>query len=86
MTFLELQIEDTFSPVFGDRIIIPPNTVMWRGYDPKYPVISTRPAYFSMKEIARGYATPPLQLSAFYSQQPLNLLDIRFLQVILKQL
>ena len=86
MTFLELQIEDTFSPVFGDRIVIPPKTVIWRGYDPTYPPISTRPAYFSMKEIASGYATPPFQMSAFYSQQPLNLLDIRFLQVILKQL
>jgi hypothetical protein len=85
-TIRELHIEDTFSPMYGDTIQIPPRTLVWRGYDPKYPAISTRPAYFSMKEIASGYAAPPFKLSPFYSQQTLNLIDIRFLQVILKQI
>ena len=52
----ELDLEIPYYPLYGNAIIIPENTVFWRGYDPKFPVISDRPSYFGSKFTATDYA------------------------------
>ena len=51
----ELIINEYFNPLYGVFIIIPPRTLFWRGYNASFPSISTRPAYYSSKEIAKDY-------------------------------
>lgn len=76
----------SFEPYYGERIIIPPKTLLWRGYDTTYEPISDRPTYFSMKHIAMGYAKlPGRALAPFWSKSPLTLLDIRFCGLLCKQ-
>jgi hypothetical protein len=84
----ELIIGNTFSPLYGDLITIPAGTLFWRGYDPMYPIISERPAYYSTKTVAEGYADPAKGyiLGAFVTRKPLYIIDYRFLKVILSQL
>ena len=83
-----MNFEDSFSPLYGDVFKIPAGTIFWRGFDPNYPSISERPAYYSNRLVANGYADPSkgLILGAFYSTQTLNVLDVRFLKTILKQM
>lgn len=80
--YQELDLEKGFFPLYGDTIIIPENSVFWRGYLQKYP-LSTRPAYFGTENTAKTYGDI---YNAFTNSRPLRLLDIRFLKVILRQL
>lgn len=80
--YSELDLEKGFFPLYGDTIIIPENTVFWRGYLREYP-LSTRPAYFGTENTAKIYGNT---YNAFTNSRPLRLLDIRFLKVILRQL
>lgn len=60
---------------------------MWRGYDPAYPAISNRPAYYGAQEFAAGYAAKyGAKPSSFITTRPLNLLDMRYMKVLLTQL
>lgn len=77
----ELKFE-AFTPLYGRSITIPINTLVWRGYNAKYP-LSNRPAYFGSKSTAKAYGNT---LGSFINIKPLRLLDIRFLKVILAQL
>lgn len=79
---------ESFLPVYGSFIEIPPNTVFWRGYDTLYPAITDRPAYFGNKETAEAYAetSDDHALGFFATSKPLKLIDIRFLKVLLTDL
>lgn len=79
----ELDLETPFFPLYGDVIHIVENTVFWRGFDSKYPVLTSRPAYFGTYETASTYGDT---LMSFRNTKSLRLLDIRFLKVILVQI
>lgn len=82
-----LDFNRDFAPLYGDLITIPSNTIFWRGYDPKYPSISDRPAYFGNQEFAQGYAQKyGTNAMPFINKKQLRLLDIRFMKVLLSQL
>jgi hypothetical protein len=87
MTAYEINWDDNFLPLYGHSIMIPANTILWRGYDPKYEPISERPAYYGSKVFAQGYAEKyGTNASPFIISRPLHLLDIRFMKVLLSQL
>jgi hypothetical protein len=82
-----LQIDPSFPPLYGDVITIPANTYFYRGYSTQYPIISSRPAYFGDISTAQSYSTAPnTKLGAFKTIVDINVLDYRFMKVILKQL
>ena len=87
MAVYEINWDDNFLPLYGHSIMIPTNTIIWRGFDPKYPAISDRPAYYGSKIFAEGYAQKyATNASPFITTRPLHLLDIRFMKVLLSQL
>lgn len=87
MTAYEINWDDNFSPLYGEPISIPPNTIMWRGFDPQYSAISDRPAYYGSFEFAQGYAKKySTNAQPFITTRYLKLLDIRFMKVLLSQL
>lgn len=82
-----LDFEEQFSTIYGDTIEIPVNTIFWRGYDPTYPTISSRPAYYGTEETANSYLRKKgHKLGMFTNTRKLKLLDVRFLKALLKQL
>ena len=82
-----LDFEKQFSAIYGDTIEIPANTIFWRGYDPTYPTISSRPAYYGTEETAKSYKRRNGHvLGMFTNTRKLELLDVRFLKALLKQL
>jgi hypothetical protein len=82
-----LDFEEQFSTIYGDTIEIPANTMFWRGYDPTYPTISSRPAYYGTEETANSYLIRKgHRLGMFTNTRKLELLDVRFLKALLKQL
>jgi hypothetical protein len=87
MTVYDINWDDNFLPLYGSTITIPENTILWRGYDPQYSAISDRPAYYGSKEFAKGYAdkydTAP---TPFITTRSLELVDIRYMKVLLSQL
>jgi hypothetical protein len=86
MSYLELDWEQPFPPLYGSPIIIPENTILWRSYDISYPAIGNRFAYYSSKYIAEGYKQNNRELGHFISTRPIRLLDYRFMKVILSRL
>ncbi len=87
MTKHILDIDSQFKPLYGDQIIIPPNAIFWRGFDPKFPAVSDRPAYYGNKYIADGYAAQyGVTSKPFISTGYLRLLDYRFMKVLLSQI
>lgn len=85
--YIELDWEQQFEPLYGSPIIIPINTMLWRGYDIRYPPIGERFAYYSGREIVMEYAKKEYrELGCFITQQPLKLLDIRFMSNILERI
>lgn len=83
----DINWDDNFLPLYGNSIVIPANTILWRGFDPSFPAISDRPAYYGSKEFAQGYAEKyGVNASAFITSRPLKLLDIRFMKILLSQL
>jgi hypothetical protein len=86
MTY-ELSLDDNFLPMYGNTISIPANTVLWRGFDPSHPAVSDRPAYYGAKHFAQGYANKyGTNASPFITSRPIELLDIRYMKVLLSQL
>ncbi len=83
----ELNWDDNFVPMYGNTIPIPAGTIVWRGYDPAYPAISDRPAYYGSQEFAQGYAIKyGTDAKPFITTRPLQLLDIQYMKVLLSQL
>jgi hypothetical protein len=86
-SFYELGWESTFEPLYGAPIIIPENTILWRGYDINYPAISHRYTYYSSHDIAKGYSEiNNRRLGSFITTRPLKILDIRFMKTLLSRL
>jgi hypothetical protein len=85
--YYELDWEQSWSPLYGKAITIPKNTILWRSYDKSFPVIGERFAYYSSNTIASGYKkNSSRELGHFVSSRPLNLLDYRFMKVLLTRL
>jgi hypothetical protein len=79
--------DDNFLPLYGDPITIPAGTVLWRGFDPAFPPVSDRPAYYGSQKFAKGYANKyKMDVFPFITTRILKLLDIRFMKVLLTQL
>lgn len=86
-TSYELAWESTFEPLYGAPIVIPENTIIWRGYDKNFPSISDRYAYYSSYKIAREYSEKnERKLGCFITTRPLKILDIRFMKTLLSRL
>jgi hypothetical protein len=86
-TYIELDWEEQYEPLYGSPIVIPANTLLWRGYDKRYESVSDRFAYYSSGLIAFEYAKQSnRELGGFVTTQPLQLLDIRFLRSILSRI
>jgi hypothetical protein len=85
--YIELDWEDEYEPLYGSPIIIPSNTLLWRGYNIHYEAISDRYAYYSSSDIAFEYAKQSnRELGGFVTSRPLKLLDIRFMRSILSRM
>jgi hypothetical protein len=83
----EINWDDNFLPLYGSTIMIPAGAIVWRGFDPKYPAISNRPAYYGSPTFAQGYADKyGVTAQPFITSRPLRLLDIRYMKVLLSQL
>lgn len=83
----EINWTEDFIPIYGTTISILTNTILWRGCDPAHPAISDRPAYYSSREIAQGYAEKySINAIPFITSKRLKLLDIRYMKVLLSQL
>jgi hypothetical protein len=88
MTTYEIDWENNiFFPLYGSAIIIPANTILWRGCDPQFPLISNRPAYYGSQSVSQGYADKyNTGALPFITTRPLELLDYRYMKVLLSQL
>ena len=85
--YIELDWERQFEPLYGSPIIIPVNTMIWRGYDIRYPSIGERFAYYSGMNTVMEYAKKGnRELGCFVTQRPLKILDIRFMSNILERI
>jgi hypothetical protein len=74
---------DSFPMVYG-KIIIPKNTILYRGYDPKYAPISDRPSYFTSNiDYARSYSST---IGYFITTKEIILYDLRYIRNILNNL
>lgn len=83
----ELKWEDSFDPIYGKALIIPVDTILWRGYDQAYPSVSDRYAFYGSKQTATGYANlTGRKLGCFITTQYLRVIDYRFLRVLLSRL
>jgi hypothetical protein len=83
----ELDWNAPFDPLYGAPITIPENTIIWRGYDVNFPAISERYAYYSSYNVALGYAKKnKRKMGCFITTRPLQILDIRFMNVLLSRL
>ena len=83
----ELDWDTPFHPAYG-LVSIPENMfVYYRGYKTSYPPITERPSYYGSIVNARGYAsTAGRQLNAFTNNKALNIMDVRFMKDILREL
>lgn len=83
----ELYWEEPFPPMYGDTVQLPPGLILWRGYELNNDPILSRPSFYGSKQTASEYASlENRSLGAFYTTKSINLLDIRFLKVILQKL
>jgi hypothetical protein len=83
----EIDWEKQFYPLYGTKIILPKDTILWRGHSTDYPTLQNRPTFFGSKETASGYSRQNnTTISSFITQRPLRIIDIRFLKVLLKEL
>lgn len=74
---------DNFPMIYG-KITIPKNTIFYRGFDPKYPAISNRPAYFTSNyKYAEAYHS---NVGTFITTDDIILYDIRYIKNILNNL
>lgn len=85
--YIELDWEDPYDPLYGSPIELPANTILWRGYDSRYPSVGDRYAYYSSREIATTYIVgPERKLGCFVTTKPIRILDIHFMMTILSRL
>ena len=83
----EINWDDNFLLMYGSTITIPAGAIMWRGFNPKFPAISPRPAYYGSRVFAQGYADKyGVDAKPFITTRPIRLLDIRYMKVLLSQL
>ena len=83
---MEINWEEPWSPLYGNPITIPENTILWRSYDKSYPAIGDRFSYYSSQVVATGYKTNTRELGCFLTTKPLKVLDIRFMKPLLSRL
>jgi hypothetical protein len=85
--YIELEWEKYFEPLYGMPIVLPPNTLLWRGYDTRYNSIPDRYGYFSSAAIAHEYGSlPNRDVGCFATTRPLKILDIRFMKSLLMRI
>ena len=86
--FTEFDWHADFSPLYGTPLILPPHTIIWRGYDTRYPILSERPAYFSSMFVASAYQERDghHDLSAFLTTRSLRILDFHFMKNLLTRM
>ena len=83
-TFEDIDLETQWPPVYGRCIQLPRHTMLWRSYNTDYPSIAQRPMFYGTLKIAKGYETlPKYRLGLFTNEKALDLLDYRFLKVLL---
>jgi hypothetical protein len=76
-----------FPPVYGEAITIPTDSLFFRGYDTRFPVVSSHPSHFGNYETAREYANQEFKkLGQFVTTKNLKVVDLRYLQVFLRDL
>ena len=76
---------DSF-PISHGKITIPKNTILYRGYNPQFPINSYRPAYFTSNlNLAQGYAKliPNGKVGVFRVDKNIELYDLRYIKNIL---
>lgn len=84
---IEIDWDTFFDPAYGIINVEPSTYIYYRGYDPSFPVISDRPAYFGSLQTANGYGSiPGRRVNAFTNGKPLRLIDVRFMKDILRNL
>lgn len=82
-----LEFETEFYPVYGSVIIIPKESVFYRGYPLDYPSVSDHPSFYGSINTANEYAKQPnRRLGTFTNREDLKLLDFRFMRLLLKEL
>lgn len=85
--YIELDWEAPFSPLYGKPLIIPENTILWRGYDKSYNPVSDRYAYYGSIMTATEYAKKQNRtLGCFVTSKPLRIIDLRFLKTLISRL
>lgn len=85
--YREIDWEAPFEPLYGSPIIIPENTMLWRGYDTRFNPIPERFQYYSSSSIAYEYAMKEhRELGCFVTTRPIKLIDIRFMMNILDRI
>ena len=71
---------DTF-PISHNKIKIPKDTILFRGYNPKYSILSDRPSYFTSNyNLALQYSklVPNGKVGIFKVFDDLQLYDLRY--------
>ena len=87
--YIVLDIDSTppFDPIDNGAICIPPKTILFRGYNTSYPTISHRPMHLGTEKNATSYAQREnYALGIFSTTKFINLIDIRYLRVILQRM
>ena len=84
---MELNLDIPFYPAYGIFELKELFYVYYRGFDPLYPAISERPAYFGTRSVAEGYARKHGNgIRMFTNSHPLKLIDVRFMKDLLRYL
>lgn len=85
--YREIDWEAQFEPLYGSPIIIPENTMLWRGYDIRFNAIPERFQYYSSSSIAYEYAKKEHRdLGCFVTTRSIKIIDIRFMMNILERI
>jgi hypothetical protein len=79
----ELNWASNSCPLYGNTINLPEGLILWRAYEPTTDPISSRPSQYSSKAAA---TVPNRTLGKYCTTRTLELLDIRFLTVLLQRL
>jgi hypothetical protein len=75
---------ESFSPIFTS-IDVPEDCYFYRGYNPQYPTVGHRPAYYTTQlGIAKSYADQfNTHVGLFKTTRPLRIYDLRFIKHLL---
>jgi hypothetical protein len=85
--YIDIDWEAPFDPLYGSPIIIPENTMLWRGYDVRFNPIPDRYSYYTSTSSALEYAKKQhRELGCFITSTPLKLMDIQFMMNILEKI